>query len=237
MSRLKKKLNSRKGASITYALLIFLVCAVVGSAVLVAGTTAAGRMSKLAESDQRYYAVSSAARLIMDQLDDDLDNKKTVIIEKETGTDGVSKYLFKDKDGTLIFQIQDGSISGSFNSFSCEASYLVYRLVEDGSTVSITKQLTLSTDSEISALQVSISEKLDKVSPSVSNLDLEKYEYTLTMENANGDDKYILKLVFNSDDVEPLKIEKEDGSGSTVRKLSWHLKDIQVVGAQRWNLG
>ena len=68
MNRIKKKLNSERGASITWALLIFLVCTVVGSAVLVAGTAAAGRMSKLAESDQRYYAVTSAAGLLSDVL-------------------------------------------------------------------------------------------------------------------------------------------------------------------------
>ncbi len=68
MNRIKKKLNNRKGASITWALLIFLVCAVVGSAVLVAGTAAAGRMSKLAENDQRYYAVTSSAGLLRDIL-------------------------------------------------------------------------------------------------------------------------------------------------------------------------
>ena len=39
--------NITKSNVITYALLIFLVCAVVGSAVLVAGTAASGRMSGL----------------------------------------------------------------------------------------------------------------------------------------------------------------------------------------------
>ncbi len=68
MNRFKKKLNNERGASITWALLIFLVCTVVGSAVLVAGTAAAGRMSKLAENDQRYYAVTSTAGLLRDVL-------------------------------------------------------------------------------------------------------------------------------------------------------------------------
>ena len=55
LNRIMRKLNSERGASITYALLIFLVCAVVGSSVLVAGTAASGRMSKVPENDQRYY--------------------------------------------------------------------------------------------------------------------------------------------------------------------------------------
>ena len=38
MSGIRTKLNSQRGASITFALLLFLVCAVVGSVVLTAGT-------------------------------------------------------------------------------------------------------------------------------------------------------------------------------------------------------
>ena len=71
LHKLKQKLKSQTGASITFALLLFLVCAVVGSAVLVAGTAAAGRMSKIAEMDQRYYAVNSAARLLNDLMERD----------------------------------------------------------------------------------------------------------------------------------------------------------------------
>ena len=63
------KLQSQRGASITFALLLFLVCAVISSAVIVAGTTAAGRMSQMAEMDQRYYAVTSAAELMKDSID------------------------------------------------------------------------------------------------------------------------------------------------------------------------
>lgn len=68
MNGLKRKFNNQKGASITWALLIFLVCTVVGSAVLVAGTAAAGRMSRLADSEQRYYAVTSTADLLQTVL-------------------------------------------------------------------------------------------------------------------------------------------------------------------------
>ena len=69
MHKLKQKLKSQTGASITFALLLFLVCAVVGSVVLTAGTAAAGRMSELAKMDQRYYSVTSAAQLLQDTID------------------------------------------------------------------------------------------------------------------------------------------------------------------------
>ncbi|MBQ7144708.1 MAG: hypothetical protein IJR65_06075 [Oscillospiraceae bacterium] len=66
---IRMKLRSARGASITFALLLFLVCAVVGSVVLAAGTAASGRLSRLNEQDRRYYAVTSAAGLFRDALD------------------------------------------------------------------------------------------------------------------------------------------------------------------------
>ncbi len=69
MKRLLRKLRSRTGASITFALLLFLVCTLIGSVILAAGTAAAGRVSKLNEMDQRYYSVTSAADLLAGMLD------------------------------------------------------------------------------------------------------------------------------------------------------------------------
>ncbi len=62
------KLRSRRGASLSVALLLFLVCAVVGTVVLTAGTAAAGRLSRLAEMDRRYHSVTSAAELLAREL-------------------------------------------------------------------------------------------------------------------------------------------------------------------------
>ena len=113
---LKNKLRSRRGASITFALLLFLVCAAIGSAVLVAGTAASGRMADTAKMDQRYYAVTSAAELMKDLIDE----KTVTIVEVTTssktttytnGTAGdpvlnegntFSTYLFPDKTGSEV---------------------------------------------------------------------------------------------------------------------------------------
>lgn len=51
------------------ALMLFLVCSVVGAAVLTAASTAAGRISKIRETDQRYYSVASAVQLLIDEMD------------------------------------------------------------------------------------------------------------------------------------------------------------------------
>ena len=62
------KLKSNKGASLIIALLLFLVCTVVGAVVLASATASAGRVSKLAEMDKRYYKVTSAAELLAKRL-------------------------------------------------------------------------------------------------------------------------------------------------------------------------
>lgn len=79
MNAMKNKIKSQRGASITFALLLFLVCSVVSIVVVVAGSAAAGRMSQRAETDQRYYAVTSAVELLCDDFKD-----KTVKVEYST---------------------------------------------------------------------------------------------------------------------------------------------------------
>ncbi len=75
--KMLNKLRSRKGASITFALLAFLVCAVISAVLLASASASAGRLSGLAEADRRYYAVTSAAQLFCDTLPD-----KEYIIER-----------------------------------------------------------------------------------------------------------------------------------------------------------
>ena len=114
MNEIKAKVSSQSGASITFALLIFLVCTVLSSVIIVAATTASGRMSQMAESDQRYFCVTSAAELLKDILDGKI--VSIVTVETKTGTtvysdgssgtttDGAStviKYLITKK---AIFQ-------------------------------------------------------------------------------------------------------------------------------------
>jgi len=68
LNAVKTKSRSTRGASITFALLLFMVCAVLGAVVLTAGTASAGRVSGMAEADGRYYSVSSAAELLTQEL-------------------------------------------------------------------------------------------------------------------------------------------------------------------------
>lgn len=69
-NRILAKLRSQRGASILFALLFFIVCAVIGSMVLAAGAAAAGRLADMEKMDQRYFAVTSAAKVLEHQLND-----------------------------------------------------------------------------------------------------------------------------------------------------------------------
>jgi len=63
------RIRSNAGATILIALLFFLMCAVAGSIILAAGTSASGRVSGLIEQEQSYYSVTSAAQLIKGEIE------------------------------------------------------------------------------------------------------------------------------------------------------------------------
>ena len=69
MNAVQRKLHDRSGATLTVALLFFIMCAAAGSVILAAATTSTGRLSQMQASDQNYYAVVSAAKLIRDEID------------------------------------------------------------------------------------------------------------------------------------------------------------------------
>lgn len=50
------------------ALLFFVMCATVGAIILTAATASSGRLANLRQDDQTYYATSSAAELVVDQI-------------------------------------------------------------------------------------------------------------------------------------------------------------------------
>lgn len=68
VKRLTSKLWSSRGASMSMALMLFLVVTVVASIVLTAATAVSGRYSQMAEADRTYYNVTSAAKLFWDKL-------------------------------------------------------------------------------------------------------------------------------------------------------------------------
>lgn len=82
-NRLHKRLMSERGASLSFALFLALVCAAVSSVVLAAATASGGQLAELGAYDQRYYSVSSAVALFQDELTGTSDGKVSYQFEEE----------------------------------------------------------------------------------------------------------------------------------------------------------
>lgn len=126
-----KKLHSSKGASLTFALLAFLVCAVISAVLLASASASAGRLSGLAEADQRYYAVTSAAQLFCDELSKE--EQVFEIVWSKTETTGKKEIVtIKSEDGyvTTTYDRMSSadppsySFSSSTDPMSSSASFL-----------------------------------------------------------------------------------------------------------------
>ena len=63
-----KKLQSRSGASIVFALFIFLFCAFVGASILMIASTTTGELSDKQKNDQAYYTLTSLADYLSSEL-------------------------------------------------------------------------------------------------------------------------------------------------------------------------
>lgn len=109
MKAVQRKLHDRSGATLTVALLFFIMCAAAGSVILAAATTSTGRLSQLQASDQNYYAVVSAAKLIRDEIDGQtisVGQKETKIVtttrteKKETDASGADVTVVEETTKT-----------------------------------------------------------------------------------------------------------------------------------------
>ena len=105
MNEVQRKLHDRSGATLTVALLFFIMCAAAGSVILAAATTSTGRLSQLQASDQNYYAVVSAAKLIRDEIDG-----QTISVgqmETKTVTTTRTEKTEKDESGADVKVVEE----------------------------------------------------------------------------------------------------------------------------------
>ena len=215
---IKNKLRSQRGASITFALLIFLVCSVVSIAVVIAGSAAAGRMSQRAETDQRYYAVASAVELLCDDFKDYIVD---VEYTRPAGTTDVRNIVvnvldLKGKDCGLLMDASKA---------------LVTKIANPDEVVDKTLTLTATNAPDRSALDCSIKEyvKTDgRVIFEVSNSAKDKGVYTLqAVLDAN---------IYQT--TSQYKVEDDAGAEKTMDKvtteLTWSVNGIvkgPVIGS------
>lgn len=99
------KLRSTRGASLSMALLLMLVCVAVSSVVLAAATTASGRFSELRKMDQRYYNVMSAADFFWHKLESSED--VTIVRECMLKEEGTSYKLASTPEWNAVIENGD----------------------------------------------------------------------------------------------------------------------------------
>lgn len=105
MNAVQRKLHDRSGATLTVALLFFIMCAAAGSVILAAATTSTGRLSQLQASDQNYYAVVSAAKLIRDEIDGQMISVGQT--ETKTVTTTRTEKTEKDESGADVKVVEE----------------------------------------------------------------------------------------------------------------------------------
>ena len=217
MCAIKKKIESRRGASITFALLLFLVCAMVSAVAIVAATTSAGRMSQLAQMDQRYYAVNSAAELLCD-----------IFVGSDSEPTPAVTVTYTKADGEA--QSTDYTIDEATRSLDVS---LVVKAAEAAAKARVTKdEVVLASDTDPKVLQA----KVDGVSLNCNITEKMKPDGLLVFNISNAvsnadtsKGKYQLELTLASD----LK-KANSGSGATTDKLTvlgWKLHSIKKIRA------
>ena len=226
LKQLHNKLRSRRGASITFALLLFLVCAVVGSAVLVAGSAAGGRMSQVAELDQSYYSVTSAARLLVDMIESE---EAVTIVEEQNG------------DGSVTYKMLDDYDDGippipSFDSLAKDAAYRAV-MKETGKlsmTLSVGGAASVGSDDPFSALRTTVTatvaDSFSDINTPVAGDQLDNRKLFMTVKSGGGSDKdYELRLIFSADVRET--VGNQGDKTLVTRKIKWHIQDVDVIGS------
>ena len=204
MRRAGEKLKSSRGASLMMALLLFLVCAVVGSAVLTAGTAASGRMSKIAESDQRYYSVNSAANLLIDLFKDPVEI--TEIVKKDASTGTV----------TTTYEINGAAYPPSaINSFPVETACRIIERNMAGSSANISLAVTLPAPGPTVKIEETIFTD-------------DSVEFVVTSDPTKTE-KYELHLVFKADKTEnhTVKVTDTETTTTTETSITWKLSGVK----------
>lgn len=258
-NRIMNKLRSEKGASITFALLLFLVCTVLCTVIIAAATAAAGRMSRIADSERRYYAVSSAASMMKELIDG-----KVVSVAEVTCTTIDTTYtggaitgesvVLTENPGTFLFAGEDANAVIAHHDFgSGDAAYLIdsaaIKTVPADAAKNVFKTQTLadrelkltsgfytSAGLDYDALAVTILESLDvtgKLTLTLSNT----YKSGLTL--ATDNDKYTKVMVFGMDKTETDSTKIEDISSTTINNTTFKVRskktEVHVI-SYSWHL-
>lgn len=234
MNKISKKLRSEKGASITFALLIFLVCAVVSSAVLVAATAASGRVSQEAEMDQRYYSVTSAAEILKELIDGTSVTYAKVlngIVENDDDAiAGADELIASEQiinNGTEKEITDNNTLSLTFLE---NATYL-YCTKGDSNLGNGSLSLSLTTSTGDSDLDLKVRNALGNSFKAT----IKDNELVIDVYNAADSEKYTVEMTFDADVRTTIGRNTSTNTTTVTKIVTWNLTDVQNLQAEADN--
>ena len=122
LARLKHKVSSEHGASLSMALMLFLVCSVVASIVVAAATASSGRLSQMKDMEKSYYSVTSAASLFWDELKRDAGQLEVKLDYRCDATLDDASHLWSPESDTWKLQIDDLELTTSSSLSNANAT-------------------------------------------------------------------------------------------------------------------
>ena len=211
----------------------------ISSVVIVAATAVGGRASKMAEMDQRYYAVNSAAELLRDVLEE-----QTVTVT--TGTTTVSTV---DQDGNEETEDPVGIdpevlLNGEPVEEDDKGKLIIaaaMKLVDLEGTLPVTLSLAAE-DEGYAALSVTMSPRMsdEKLFVDIFNADIAKGVYSLRLtfkanatKNSSDRTTYGTPVPTKGDGkvLEGQYKKQKTVERRTVTTIGWKLIDLQTVVA------
>ena len=106
--QLNNKLHSESGASLMVALLFFVMCATVGTVVLVAASGSAGRdVQQITDEDRQRYSLQSAAQMIVRQLSNENNGGRV----EANGVTSQQKWAYREIRLDWVLKSANGSDS------------------------------------------------------------------------------------------------------------------------------
>ena len=109
MKRIKKKLHSQSGASFLFALLAFLVAAMVSVTIVAAAVTTVQRVNSDREAQQAQLTLISAAQLVRDEMEETryIITTTTTVTKGKDNEDIVTTKVNERAEGTFKAEIED----------------------------------------------------------------------------------------------------------------------------------
>lgn len=148
------------------ALMLLLVCTVVASIVIVAGSAVTGRLSQLREMEKSYYNVTSAAKLLSDEMDGSASDQPIQVVVTRSG----------NSDGTGWSMSIDGKTDSLNTSNATLFEILTYDLIFDSGAVG-SSSTNLQDARTISSSQVEATIDTTVTPPRPNDVVFTEFEY------------------------------------------------------------